>query len=97
MSIPKSRFRKIDFYAKRPGVTVDELHSTLLEGAKVVAEIPLVKTNMLRFEIVRYLSPTTSRGGSPLTCSILVHLAGQFERRQVGRCHNHGVREPGEM
>ncbi|KAJ7887274.1 hypothetical protein B0H14DRAFT_2562887 [Mycena olivaceomarginata] len=24
MSIPKSRFRKIDFYAKRPGVTVDE-------------------------------------------------------------------------
>jgi hypothetical protein len=45
MSIPKSRFRKIDFYAKRPDVTVDELHSTLLEGAKVVAEIPLVKTN----------------------------------------------------
>jgi hypothetical protein len=44
MSIPKSRFRKIDFYAKRPDVTVDELHNTLLEGAKVIAKIPLVKS-----------------------------------------------------
>ncbi|KAJ7712242.1 hypothetical protein B0H14DRAFT_2645432 [Mycena olivaceomarginata] len=75
MSIPKSRFRKIDFYAKRPGVTVDELHSTLLEGAKVVAEIPLVKTNMLRFEIS--ISRGNSSGGKWDAVTIM-----EFESRE---------------
>ena len=53
MSLQKMPFRKIDLFARASDVSAEDFQRAFLEVVNLVKNVPIMKRNVLRLDIVR--------------------------------------------